>query len=102
MKNNRLIILLSAYILLIFSGCYTYNVPSGTTTSLITEQGENKLSVAANFNEGGGTFVYGLTNHVLFTVSGNYIFTGNYYQRDYDSLFYQHARRAGHRRADVH
>jgi len=89
MKNNRLIILLGAFFILISTGCYTYNVPSGASVPLITEQGENKLTVAGNFNEGGGTFAYGLTNHVLFTVSGNYIFTRNDYKQDYDSLFYK-------------
>ena len=86
MKNK---LLLLTILLLVFSGCYTYNIPSGATTPLITEQGENKLSAAGNFNEAGGTFAYGLTNHVLFTASGNYIFTRNDYKQDYDSLFYK-------------
>ncbi len=85
MKHIYTVLLL----MIIISGCYTYNIPSGATTPLITEQGENKLSLAGNFNEAGGTFTYGLTNHMLFTASGNYIFSKNNYKQDYDSLFYK-------------
>ncbi|NOZ36172.1 MAG: hypothetical protein GXO80_12860 [Chlorobi bacterium] len=85
MKNFILFIITG--VLFLFTSCYTYNIPSGATTPLITEQGEKKASVGANFNEAGGNFTIALTNHALFSASGNFIFSKNYYKPDYDSLF---------------
>ncbi len=86
MKNKLVVFFLLG---ILFSGCYTYNIPSGATTPLITEQGEIKASATGNFNEAGGTFTIALTNHALFSASGNYIFSKNNYKQDYDSLFFK-------------
>lgn len=84
------ICVISAFIIsLLLSGCYTYNIPSGANTPLITEQGESKVSFSANFNEIGGNLTYALTNHALFTMSGNFIESRSEYVQDYDSLFYR-------------
>ncbi len=87
MKNHNFLILLITGIL--FSGCYTYNVPSGATTPLITDKKEIKTSVFGNFNEAGGNFTVPLTNNVLFSASGNFISAENDYKQDYDSMFYK-------------
>ncbi len=86
MKNKLIIFFLFGILL---SGCYTYNIPSGATTPLITEQGEIKASATGNFNEAGGSFTIALTNHALFSASGNFIFSKNSYKQDYDSLFFK-------------
>lgn len=88
MKNN-IILLIITTITISITSCYTYNIPSGATTALISEQGENKLSAAANFNEAGGSITYALTNHVLFTTSGIISFADNPYKQDYDSVFFR-------------
>lgn len=87
MKNNILIIILTGTVFL--TGCSTYNIPSGSTTPLISKQGESKLSAAANFNEAGASFTYALTNHVLFTTSGILSIGDNPYKQDYDSVFFR-------------
>lgn len=87
MINKKHINILSILFVLLLSSCYTYNIPSGATTPLITKEGEFKVSANGNFNEIGGNFTYGLTKHVVFSSSGNYIIRKNDYKQDYDSLF---------------
>ncbi len=89
MKNKQSITGISVFFIFILSGCYTYNIPSGTTVPLVTKEGENKISAQANFNEAGGSYTYALTNHVLFSSSGNISFERNNYIHDYDSMFYK-------------
>ncbi|GEM_PF-2815104 len=74
---------------LIISGCYTYNVPSGSTVPLMSEEGESVITLNGNFNEIGASYTYALTEHALFTASGNLILTKNDYNQTYDSLFYK-------------
>ncbi|MCF6366317.1 MAG: hypothetical protein L3J35_08955 [Bacteroidales bacterium] len=75
------------FLITLSASCYTYNIPSGATIPLITEEGEAKLSAYGNFNEIGGSFTYALTEHVLFSASGNYILDNADYIQDYDSMF---------------
>jgi len=84
-KIGILIIIIIPFI----PSCYTYNIPSGANIPLITKEGESKLSAFANFNEAGGSFTYALTEHVLFSASGNYILDNAEYKQDYDSIFFR-------------
>ncbi len=83
-KNNIIIIFI---VLISLSGCYTYNIPSGANTPLISEKGESKLTVGANFNELGGNYSIALTDHIVFTASGSAVLVENKYKQDYDSVF---------------
>jgi hypothetical protein len=76
-------------ILLLISGCYTYNVPSGAYTPLITEEGEMKGSFGVNFNEIGGNFSIGLNEHAVFTSSGSILLWNPNYDQKYDSVVYK-------------
>jgi hypothetical protein len=81
--------LCSVYLLLLLSGCYTYNIPSGANTPLITEEGEMKASFGGNFNEIGGNFSIGLTNHVVFSSSANIMLWNPRYDQAFDSVVYK-------------
>jgi len=88
MKQNKLYIII-LIVSILFTSCYTYNIPSGANTPLITKEKEFKVSANGNFNEIGGNLTYGLTNHVVFSSSGNYILHKDNYKQDYDSLFFK-------------
>ncbi len=88
MKSIYIILLLLVFLSLL-SSCYTYNIPAGVNTPLITEEGEFKVSATGNFNEIGGNFSYGLTDNVVFSSSGNFILSKDEYKQEYDSLFYR-------------
>lgn len=89
MINKKHINILSVLFVLFLTSCYTYNIPSGANTPLITKEKEFKISANANFEEIGGNFSYGLTEHVVFSSSGNYILSHNAYKQDYDSVFFK-------------
>jgi len=88
MKSINIVLVVLVFLSLL-SSCYTYNIPAGVNTPLITEEGEFKVSATGNFNEIGGNFTYGLTDHVVFSSSGNFIFSKDEYKQEYDSLFYK-------------